>query len=60
MPSEVPVVRAAVYYLRITLIREAGKPAHFGISRDKPPRRLLDYVDLSTKATYEVKIPLFA
>jgi hypothetical protein len=26
----------------------------------KPPRRLLDYVDLRTKATYEVKIPLFA
>jgi hypothetical protein len=48
------------YYLRITLIREAGKPAHFGLKGDKPPCRLLDYVDLPTKATYEVKIPVFA
>jgi hypothetical protein len=48
------------HYLRITLIWEAGKPAHFGLSRDKPPRRLLDYVDPRTKATYEVEIPLFA
>jgi hypothetical protein len=39
------------YYIRITLIREPGKPAHFGLQRDKPPRRLLDCVDLRTKAT---------
>jgi hypothetical protein len=47
------------YYLRITLIREPGKPAHFGLQRDKPPRRLLDCVDLRTKAN-KVKIPVFA
>jgi hypothetical protein len=49
-----------MYYLRITIIWEAGKPADLVLRREQPPRQLLYYVDLRTKATYKLKIPFFA